>query len=125
MSITELSTVKALINALKLSQRKFANETGISKEALNQYATGTRQLTANAAIKICTRFSNVNFDWLMTGQGEMFKPDFEGDKDKELSRLIEDNKRLIEELARERKINDGLLKLLLKEPPPLGEKEPD
>jgi transcriptional regulator with XRE-family HTH domain len=52
--------------ALGLQQDVFASEAGLSQSRYNQYETGKRLLTLDAALLLCARY-NVTLDWLFRG----------------------------------------------------------
>lgn len=66
--------LKHLIEALNFkASRKFDQEIGVP-ESQTTYITGPRQTIPRVDYlqKIKARFSNVNIDWLISGDGEMF-----------------------------------------------------
>lgn len=58
---------------LGISQTKFAEELNISRNFINLYEHGNRELSDRTISDIC-RIYNVNEEWLRTGKGKMFKP---------------------------------------------------
>ncbi|WP_283166872.1 XRE family transcriptional regulator [Thermodesulfovibrio yellowstonii] len=63
--------LKFLIDTLKISYKDFSKKTGIPYTSLQNYIYGSRQPTIENLQKICTQL-NVNLNWLLTGEGEMF-----------------------------------------------------
>lgn len=69
--MTQGERVKEIRKALGLTLEKFGEKLGVKKNAISQIETGRNSLTEQNAIAICREF-NVNYDWLTTGEGEMF-----------------------------------------------------
>ena len=65
--------LEKLIDKLNLNTRSFAIELGYTR-ADSIYAIFKRNSKISTSLlnKICNRFSQVNKDWLLTGQGTMF-----------------------------------------------------
>lgn len=59
----------------KLSQEKFAEKLGLSRNFINQVENGKKNISDRTISDICRLF-NVNEEWLRTGNGEQyFHPD--------------------------------------------------
>ena len=56
---------------LGLTLEKFGESLGVSKGAISAIEVGTRNLTEQMAKAICREY-NVNYDYLVNGEGEMF-----------------------------------------------------
>lgn len=64
---------KELIAALEFpSVRQFEMEIGVKESTISQAINRNSTVSRNIADKITTRFPQVNRDWLLTGQGDMF-----------------------------------------------------
>ncbi len=63
--------LKNLINVLGLNLKEFSRKADIPYPSLQNYIYGTRQPTIENLQKICIHL-NVNLNWLLTGEGEMF-----------------------------------------------------
>ena len=63
--------IKAVRQALALSQQAFGDRLGVTKTAICSIESGRRNLTERMTKSICREF-NVNYDWLKNGEGEMF-----------------------------------------------------
>lgn len=63
--------IKELRKALGLKQHELANALGLSTVMLNYIENGKRSLTERNAKYICDKY-NVNVQWLLTGEGDMF-----------------------------------------------------
>ena len=55
-----------------LSQEKFAQRLGLSRNFINQFENGKKNLSDRTILDICREF-NINEDWLRTGKGPMHK----------------------------------------------------
>lgn len=62
--------LKAARLAINPNQTEFANEAGLSQHRYNQYETGSRALTLDAAIKLHKRYG-LSLDWLFRGETAM------------------------------------------------------
>ena len=69
MSINE--RVRAVRNALGLTQIDFGKRLAVAQSYLTNIETGKREVTEKIRKLICLEFS-VSEQWLLTGQGEMF-----------------------------------------------------
>lgn len=73
-----LPRLKQIRKYLKLSQKNFAKEIGMSQSGYAQIEIGDRPISDRLIKSICMAF-NVNENWLRTGEGEMIieiKDDF-------------------------------------------------
>lgn len=64
--------IKSLMKHMGMSQKEFANEICISEGTLSSIFNGRNRPTLNTLNNIHERFPEVNMDWLMNGNGEMF-----------------------------------------------------
>ncbi|WP_276951949.1 helix-turn-helix domain-containing protein [Acetatifactor muris] len=65
--------IKALREALDLSQEAFGKEIGLVKSSISNIENGSRSVTEKH-IKLISTCFNVNENWLRTGAGDMFNP---------------------------------------------------
>lgn len=64
--------IKEFRTSQNLSRDELGNKLGISRDVVNNIERGRLKKLPEATIKlICLKF-NVDYDWIMTGQGEMF-----------------------------------------------------
>ncbi|QPR68883.1 helix-turn-helix transcriptional regulator [Lysinibacillus macroides] len=82
--------IKKIRTDKNLNQSEFAERIGIGQAALSALEKGIRNVTDRNILLICENF-NVNEHWLRTGEEPMF---------------IETNTTIIEELAKEYKLDD-------------------
>lgn len=63
--------VKQVRKALHLSQKEFATKINLTDSAISKIESGRCALTDQTTAAICREF-NVDYDWLTTGEGDMF-----------------------------------------------------
>lgn len=63
--------VKDVRKTLKLTLEEFGKKVGVTKQTVSRIENGINNLTDQMVKSICREF-NVNYDWLMDGEGEMF-----------------------------------------------------
>ena len=66
-----IERLKQLRKALKMNQTNFAKELGITQTAYSMIENGNNPLSDRYIKVICSCF-NVNENWLLTGNGDMF-----------------------------------------------------
>lgn len=69
--MTHGERVKEIRKALGLTLDKFGEKLGVTKQTVSRIENGVNNLTDQMALAICREY-NVNYDYLMTGDGEMF-----------------------------------------------------
>lgn len=69
--MTQGERVREIRKALNLTMDKFGEKLGIKKGAVSAIETNRNSLTDQTALLICREY-NVNYDYLMSGEGEMF-----------------------------------------------------
>jgi transcriptional regulator with XRE-family HTH domain len=90
MAVSINVRIKAVRNALGLSQRAFCRGIFLSQGYYAQIESGIKKANERIYELISTKY-NVNKDWLLTGKGEMFSG---STPDVELEQLIEIYKEL-------------------------------
>lgn len=72
-----MEEIKNRINEVKdyyrLSNRGFAAEIGTKPAATNNYLNGTKEPTLEFVMAILSKYVDISADWLLKGEGEMFK----------------------------------------------------
>ena len=63
--------IRNIRKKLNLTLEKFGGKLGVGKTAISNIEKGNRNLTEQMALSICREY-NVNYDYLMDGEGEMF-----------------------------------------------------
>lgn len=69
--MTQGERVKEVRKSLSLTLEEFGEKVGVQRSAVSKIERGDRGLTDQMIKSICREF-NVNYDWLMYGDGEMF-----------------------------------------------------
>lgn len=69
--MTSGERVKAVRNALSLTLEAFGKKLGVAKTTISRIEKGINNLTEQMAVSICREY-NVNYDYLVNGEGEMF-----------------------------------------------------
>mgnify|MGYP002801435421 FL=1 len=69
--MTQGERVREIRKTLNLTLEKFGDKLGIKKGAVSAIETNRNSLTDQTAVSICREY-NVNYDYLMNGEGEMF-----------------------------------------------------
>ena len=73
MSINE-NIKKLREDYLDMSRETFAQEINLKRTAIYLIETGQRNPSDRTINDICEKF-NINKEWLLTGEGEMYKPE--------------------------------------------------
>ncbi len=69
--MTQGERIKEIRKTLNLTLEKFGEKLGVGKGAISNIEKGNRSLTDQMAKSICREY-NVNYDYLVYGEGEMF-----------------------------------------------------
>ena len=69
--MTQGERIRSIRKELGLTLEKFGEKLGVGKGAMSAIELGTRNLTEQMARSICREY-NVNYDFLIDGEGEMF-----------------------------------------------------
>lgn len=69
--MTQGERVKEIRKALDLTLDKFGEKVGVKKQTVSRIENGVNNVTDQMAKSICREY-NVNYDYLMNGEGEMF-----------------------------------------------------
>lgn len=69
--MTQTERVRQIRKSLNLTMEKFGERLGVTKTAISLIESGKNSLTDANAKAICRTY-NVNYDWLIDGEGEMF-----------------------------------------------------
>ena len=68
-----ISRIKDIIKLSGLSDRAFALKCGINQQTLFNQLKGIRAISLDTVISICKTFPEISRDWLLLGEGDMFK----------------------------------------------------
>lgn len=69
--MTQGERVNEIRKSLNLTMEKFGEKLGVTKSAINKIEKNERILTDQMSKSICREF-NVNYDYLVNGDGDMF-----------------------------------------------------
>ena len=69
--MTQGERIRNIRKKLNLTLEKFGGKLGVGKTAISNIEKGNRNLTEQMALSICREY-NVNYDYLMDGEVEMF-----------------------------------------------------
>lgn len=69
--MTQSERIKEIRKTLNLTLEKFGEKLGVKKNTVSQIENGRNSLTEQMAKAICREF-NVNYDYLVNGEGDMF-----------------------------------------------------
>jgi transcriptional regulator with XRE-family HTH domain len=86
----------ASIVDIEKNQAEFCRKTGIGRATLNQIIRGNRNMSSSTIEMVLKAFPKLNARWLITGEGEIWKSDYE-EKYKNLSQEVEDLLKELEE----------------------------
>ena len=67
--------IKELIDYYSITRYRFSKETGISEVVLKNIFSGQNKPSVDALEKIFTRYKSVDANWIVMGEGSMFKKD--------------------------------------------------
>lgn len=90
--------IKSLISHLGLSTRGFALNCGIRQNTLSNQLNGVRELSLSTITAILSAYPNVSSEWIMRGEGEMFKVEAINAKSETIALLNERIKELENQL---------------------------
>jgi transcriptional regulator with XRE-family HTH domain len=63
------------ITVENINASKFADEIGVQRSSISHILSGRNNPSLELIQKILARFPYINAEWLITGKGEMFKPE--------------------------------------------------
>lgn len=78
--------IRVLRKELHLSQDEFGQRIGVARNTIANYETGNRTPMEQTILSICREY-NVDYVWLTTGTGNMFKDEDDGLID-QLNRIL-------------------------------------
>ena len=67
-----IERIQQLISKKELSATQFSDEIGVQRSSLSHVLSGRNKPSLDFMLKIKARFPEVNLDWLLLGEGEMF-----------------------------------------------------
>jgi DNA-binding XRE family transcriptional regulator len=72
MSLNE--RISKVIEYSQLTSSEFADEIDVQRSSISHITSGRNKPSLEFIIKIKSRFPELLWDWLVTGEGEMLKP---------------------------------------------------
>jgi len=88
-----IERIKYLIVQQNLTQTEFANIIGIQRSTLSHILSGRNKPSLDFTLKLLSKFTNINAEWLLNGEGSMYKSTSEDVKRHEVTQdVINDNK---------------------------------
>ncbi len=66
--------LKQFIDYLRITQREFADKIGVKEQYVSNMINGHKPVSFSMITKICEIWSELNFNWMMFGAGEMINP---------------------------------------------------
>lgn len=78
-----------------MKQKDFAELLNVPRSSLSEIESGKRSASIDVIIGISTHFKDINLDWLLTGEGEVYREKIEPHEEKvlELYSALSDNQR--------------------------------
>lgn len=73
---------------LKMSARELADKMNVSTGSIQNYEAAKREPNYNFMVQLCNIF-NVNLNWFVTGQGEMFIKKQPADLEEQIRQTVE------------------------------------
>jgi len=67
-----------IMEAEGMTPAKFADEIGVQRSSISHILSGRNKPSYDFITKILNRFSGINADWLLTGEGSMIKSTVQG-----------------------------------------------
>jgi plasmid maintenance system antidote protein VapI len=87
-----------LLAYLKISANKLASEIGLKANTSIYYVkNGRNNISPDLAKKITNRYPKINYNWLLTGEGEVLKSEYAQEEEKHDSPNVEDEKITVKE----------------------------
>jgi len=71
--IAMLDRILAILNYLKISPSRFAEEIGVQRSGISHLLSGRNKPSLEFIQKLLSRFPEIDPAWLLTGTGEMLK----------------------------------------------------
>ena len=68
-----IKRVKSLMNEFSMSENEFAKALSMSQSTLNGYTKESRKPSLALAESVLNAFENVSAEWLLRGEGNMYK----------------------------------------------------
>lgn len=76
------TNLQELMDSLQINAAQFAEEIGVQRSSISHFLSGRNNPSLDVIRKILTAYPKVNADWLIFGEGEMFKQSASAEEDK-------------------------------------------
>ena len=70
-----LQRVIQIIKELNLTDNQFSKRLKIAQTTMSGYLSGNRKLSLQVIESVLSEFENISAEWLLRGEGEMYKSD--------------------------------------------------
>lgn len=114
--------ISRMIEYLGKTRYRISQESGISEAVLNNIDKNKNKASLDVIVKLLNKYSAINPEWLLLGEGEMLKGNSNTLENPDSSALINEKERIISMLEAQIKmlqaqieIKDGQIKELLKQ----------
>lgn len=84
-----VSRIKLFIAELGLSARAFALSCGLRQNTLSNQLNGIRELSLSTITAILTTYPELSSEWLLRGEGEMFKNEVNSNELERINKLVD------------------------------------
>lgn len=68
-----IGRIKSLLAVKNLSSSQFANEIGVQRSGISHILSGRNKPSLDFVLKILDHYPDININWLLKGEGEMFQ----------------------------------------------------
>ncbi len=116
MSLNE--RISKVIEYSRLTPSEFADEIDVQRSSISHITSGRNKPSLEFIIKIKSRFPEILWDWLVTGEGKMLKSDLP-----EAKEVVEEKIEAEEEIAKPTSLPD--LFTMMKDDEDFGTEEPE
>jgi len=72
--------IRQIIDSEELTQSEFAQRVGVQRSNISHILSGRNKPSVDFLQKLLSNFTHINIDWILTGEGTMYKEDFTEDK---------------------------------------------
>ena len=84
-----VSRLQKVLSYSKLSVRALAVKCNLKQQTLDKHLKGISEPSANTLVGILSTFPEISADWLLLGEGEMFKTDISARETERTEKLID------------------------------------
>jgi len=77
METTINERLSSFMKAVNVTQLEFSRQMRVSKQSVNGWFTGSTSMSAKHLVDMYSLFSNLNYDWLITGRCGMYYKEYD------------------------------------------------